>query len=182
MNNNECWLAEFQKSCVRQLTMQRCHCWQATLLLVNKQTLFGDKELASDLGIPILCRQKEFVYSLQIFTNSDVACQQWQRCTVSWRTHDFWNSANQHSLHWPTNFVSFSVARVFSTDSIQFLVADFKSAISFFLYVLVLMQSAFYYSYLGGILYISFVQFRPIAGHWAALCIFLHIFLNRCQH
>ena len=39
---------------------------------------------------PILCRQKEFVYSLQIFfTNSDVACQQWQRCTVSWRTHDF---------------------------------------------------------------------------------------------
>ena len=62
---------------------------------------------------PILCRQKEFVYFLQIFTNSDVACQQWQRCTVaplhrctvaplhrctvaplhrctvSWRTHDF---------------------------------------------------------------------------------------------
>ena len=32
---------------------------------------------------PILCRQKEFVYFLQIFTNRDVACQQWQRCTVA---------------------------------------------------------------------------------------------------
>ena len=32
---------------------------------------------------PILCRQKEFVYSLQIFfTNSDVAGQQWQRYTL----------------------------------------------------------------------------------------------------
>ena len=52
----------------------------------------------------------------------------------------------------------------------QLILYNFWSLISnlpqfFFLYALVLMQSPFCYSYLGGILYISFVQFRPIASH-----------------
>ena len=46
---------------------------------------------------PILCRQKEFVH-FKFFTSSDAVCQEWQRCSVSWRTHDFQNSPNQHSL------------------------------------------------------------------------------------
>ena len=62
-------------------------------------------------------------------------------------------------------FFHFLLHEFFSIESIQFLVADFKSAISIFLHALVLMQSSFYYSYLGGILYISFVHFLPIASH-----------------
>ena len=33
--------------------------------------------------------KKSSFIQFKFFTNSDVACQQWQRCTISWRTHDF---------------------------------------------------------------------------------------------
>ena len=41
------------------------------------------------ISLPILCRQKEFVYSLQIFYWQQCSLSVMQLCTVSWRTLNF---------------------------------------------------------------------------------------------
>ena len=33
--------------------------------------------------------KKSLFIHFKFFTNRDIACQQWQHCTVSWRTYDF---------------------------------------------------------------------------------------------
>ena len=43
----------------------------------------------SKSGKQLFVTKKSSFIHFEFFSNSDVACQQWQRCTVSWRTHDF---------------------------------------------------------------------------------------------